>query len=207
MSETRADRQYHTLREQVEGILSEGKVHTRQASEWEILLFRRSLPILSTSRESGWSHVREVLRAPSQHQRLYYLRAADEGSWSVRQLRQAIRADAFGQAAGQPWAVPPDEDPHQGQPLRTRFGELHTYRVVPGADPASEELYLNLGFGVTCHRKVKVVPFPSSFSGIRRFDAGRRCSEKPDRLPKPGAELWDLPVAAATPPAVQPAVA
>ena len=195
MTEARPDRQYHALREQIEGILSEGKIDTRQASEWsrvetywhigdalqthlrgnpraeygqqivlnlskdiglaestlgEILLFRRSLPIPSTSRKLGWSHIREVLRAPSQDQRLYYLRAADQGRWSVRHLRQAIRADAYGQAADQPWAVPPDQDPHQGQPLRARFGELHTYKMVPGGDPASDELYLDLGFAVTC---------------------------------------------------------
>jgi len=195
MTEARADREYHALREQIEGILSEGKIHTRQAGEWErvetywhigdalqthfrghpraeygqqlvrnlskdmglgettlweILHFRRSLPILHTCKESGWSHIRAVLRVPTQVQRLHYLRAAAEGSWSVRQLREAIRADAYGQATGQPWAVPPDEDPHQGRPLRARFGELYTYRTVGGGDPASDELYLDLGFSVTC---------------------------------------------------------
>ena len=63
---------------------------------WDILLFRRSLPILPTYGELGWSHIREVLPAPTQDQRLYYLRAAEEGAWSVRQLRQAIRTDAYG---------------------------------------------------------------------------------------------------------------
>ena len=163
--------QYHALREQIEGILSEGKIHTRQAGEWgrvetywhigdalqthfrghpraeyghqvvrnlskdiglseslvwDILLFRRALPILPTYGESGWSHIREVLPAPTQDQRLYYLRAAEEGAWSVRQLRQAVRADAYGRHTDQPWAVPADQDPHQGRPLRARFGELHT---------------------------------------------------------------------------------
>jgi len=47
---------------------------------WEIRHFRRALPILSTCKELGWSHIREVLRAPTQDQRLYYLRAAAEGS-------------------------------------------------------------------------------------------------------------------------------
>ncbi len=35
LTEARADREYHALREQIEGILSEGKIHTRQAGEWE----------------------------------------------------------------------------------------------------------------------------------------------------------------------------
>jgi len=50
----------------------------------------------------------------------------------------------------QPWAVPPDEDPHQGQPLRTRFGELHTYRIVPTRNPTTNEPSLDLGFSITC---------------------------------------------------------
>ena len=195
MTEARADSEYHALREQIEGILSEGKIHTRQASEWgkvetywhigdalqthfrghpraehgqqivhnlskdmdlgattlwEILHFRRALPVLYTCKQIGWSHIRAVLRVPTQDQRLHYLRAADGGSWSVRQLKEAIRADAYGQATCQPLAVPPDEDPHQGQPLRARFGEFHTYKVVGGGDPASDELYLDLGFSVTC---------------------------------------------------------
>ena len=97
-----------------------------ESTLWDILLFRRSLPILSTASELGWSHIRAVLRAPTHDQRLYHLRIAGQGSWSVRQLREAIRADAYGQAADQPWAVPADEEPHQGQPLRARLGELHT---------------------------------------------------------------------------------
>ena len=186
--------QYHALREQIEGIMSEGKLHTRQAGEWgkvetywhigdalqthfrghpraeygqqvvrnlskdiglgpvvlwEILHFRRALPILSTYKELGWSHMREVLRAPSQDQRLFYLKAAEGGAWTVRQLREAIRADAYGQHTDQPFAVSPDEDPCQGRPLRAGFGDLYTYSVVPGGNPASPELELDLGFHVT----------------------------------------------------------
>ena len=98
----------------------------------------------------GWSHIREVLPAPTQDQRLYYLRAAEDDAWSVRQLRQAVRADAYGRHTDQPWAVPPDEDPQQGQPLRARFGELYTYGIVSAGDPASAGLELDLGFHLTC---------------------------------------------------------
>ena len=195
MTENGPGREYDALREQIEGIMSEGKVHTRQAGEsgkietywhigdalqdhfrghpraeygqhivrnlskdkhlsepllWDILLYRRALPILSTSRELSWSHIREVLRVPTRDQRLFYLRAADEQGWTIRELREAIKADAHGHHTDQPLAVPPDEDPEQGQPLRSRFGELYTYKMVPGGDPASDELFLDLGFGLTC---------------------------------------------------------
>ena len=195
MTDTQPDPRYHALREQIEGVLSEGKVHSRRTGDWakveaywhvgealqthfsgqpraeygqqivrhlsndlglsesllwDILLFRRSVPILSPGRELGWTHVRAVLRLPTQEQRYYYLKVADDGGWTTRQLRAAIKADAHGRHTEQPWAVPPDEDPHQGQPLRPRFGELYTYKVVNGGDPASDEPYLDLGFGVTC---------------------------------------------------------
>ena len=103
--------QYPLLRDHIEGILTEGKVHSRRTGEWakveaywhvgdaltghfrdhpraeygqqtvrnlsqdlnlsesllwDILLFRRSLPILYSSRELGWTHVRAVLRLPGQ---------------------------------------------------------------------------------------------------------------------------------------------
>ena len=195
MTGAQPDRQYDTLREQIEGILSEGKVHTRQAGEWEkvetywhigdalqihfhghpraeygqqivyklskdiglsesilrdVLLFRRSLPILPAHRELGWTHIRAVLRVPTQEQRLFYLKAAAEGSWTTRQLGEAIRANAYAASVDQPWAVPPDEDPHQGQPLRAGFGELYTYKVVPTRNPTTDEPSLDLGFGITC---------------------------------------------------------
>jgi len=35
MSSQSPSPQYHALREQIEGILSEGKTHTRRAGEWE----------------------------------------------------------------------------------------------------------------------------------------------------------------------------
>ena len=43
-----------------------------------------------------------------------------------RWLRAAIDDDAYGRHTGASLAVPEDEDPHQGRPLRARFGELYT---------------------------------------------------------------------------------
>jgi len=195
MAASEVDSQYATLRDQVEGLLAEGKLHSRKAGEWEkvetywhigdalqshfkghpraeygqqvvrklskdtnlglatlwdILLFRRSLSILYTCRELGWSHIRAVLRVATQEQRLYYLRTADEGRWSVRQLREAIRAEAYAAHAEAAFVAPPDDEADSAPPLQPRFGELHTYRVVPAGDPASSKLYLDLGFGVAC---------------------------------------------------------
>ena len=186
--------EYHALREQIQGILSEGKVHTGQAGDWEkvqtywdigdslishidrhpradygerivpnlskdlhlsnsllwdILLFRRLLTILPTYRELKWSHFREVIHLPGRDQRLFYLRAANRGSWNLPQLREAIEADTYGHAISQPLVVPPDDDPRRNRPLRARFGEFHAYRTVPSGNPASEEIYLDLGFHMT----------------------------------------------------------
>ncbi|MFH1570137.1 MAG: DUF1016 N-terminal domain-containing protein, partial [Gemmatimonadota bacterium] len=185
---------YPLLLDQIEALLTEGKVHSRRTAEsakveaywhigdalqshlrdhpraeygqqtirnlskdlglsasllWDLLLYRRSLPILYASRQLGWTHVRAVLRLPTQDRRYYYLRAADQGGWTTRQLRAAIKEDAYGRHTEQPWVVPPDEDPQQGVPLRARFGELHTYMVLSGGDPAAGQTYLDLGFSVT----------------------------------------------------------
>ena len=120
---------------------------------WDILLFRRTMPALPTlhAREVlSWTHFRRPIHLPTQTERRFYQRrAADEG-WSVRQLDQAIRADAYGRDTSQPWAVPPDEDPSAGRPLRPSFGHLNTYRLVESGDPAEPSLCLDLGFYVTC---------------------------------------------------------
>jgi len=200
---------YGALRDQVEGLLSEGKVHGRQAREWqkvetywhigdamlrhldgqpraeyghqvirslsndtglaystlgEILLFRRSVPIPSTSRQLGWSHVREVLRAPTHDQRLYYLRAADEGNWSVRQLREAVRADAYGRHTENPWVVSPDADLDEAPTLQANFGQLYTYAVVSPGTPGDDEPHLDLGFGLAC---------PTALVGLQGLHPGQ----------------------------------
>jgi endonuclease YncB( thermonuclease family) len=203
MANTIPPPQYPLLRDHIEGILTEGKVHSRRTGEWakveaywhvgdaltghfrdhpraeygqqtvrnlsqdlnlsesllwDILLFRRSLPILYSSRELGWTHVRAVLRLPTQDQRYYYLKAADQGSWTTRQLRAAIRDNAFGQHTEQPWAVPPEQDPQQGQPLRARFGDLYTYKMVPAGDLAAPDPFVDLGFGITCRARAAGLP-------------------------------------------------
>ena len=117
---------------------------------WDVLLFRRSLPRLPAPGVLGWPHIREVLPVPTQDQRLFYLKTANEGRWSTRQLREAIRANAYAATVDQPYAVAPDEDPHQGRPLQARFGELYTYKVVSTRNPTTDEPSLDLGFSITC---------------------------------------------------------
>ena len=179
------DRQYHTLREQI-GL--------SKPILWDILLFKRSLPILHTWRKLGWSHIRLVLRVPTQNQRLFYLRAADGERWTIRQLREAIRANAYAAAVGQPLAVDPDEDPQQGQPLRARFGELRTYKVVPGGDPASGELFLDLGFGVTYRAGDLGITDAQSGQLVtiaRTPDNALTCTPRTPALPPPSSrKLW-----------------
>ena len=114
---------------------------------WEILRFRRSLTILPTYGELKWSHFKAVLYLPNRDQRAFYLRAANRARWSVPLLREAIRADLYGETINQPLAVPLDEDPHRpGRELRPRFGQFHVYRTIPSGNPASDEIYLDLGF-------------------------------------------------------------
>ena len=185
---------YHALRDQIEGILTEGKLHTHQSSEWEkvvtywhvgdalmshidgqpradygdrvvadlsndiglspallwdILRVRRCLKALSTYEKLAWSHFKMISHLPTQSARRFYLQAANQSRWSVRQLREAIDADAYEEATTQPLAVPQDQDPTAGRPLRAHFGDFHTYRTLPSASPDSDDLYLDLGFHMT----------------------------------------------------------
>ena len=167
---------YRALRDQVEGILSEGKLHTRQSSEWEKVVtywhigdalmshidgqpradygervvptlsrdsglsltllwdiprFRRCLASLPTHRQLTWSHFKVVAYLPTQAVRRFYLQAASRDQWSVRQLREAIDADTYGQATTQPLAVPMDQDPNAGRPLRRPLHVPHCTQCQP----------------------------------------------------------------------------
>ncbi len=75
--------------------------------------------------------------------------AASAGKWSVRQLQAAIRENAYEQEVGKLFAVPLYDDPVGDKPLRARFGQLNTYRVVASGDPDDDSLFLDLGFNVT----------------------------------------------------------
>ena len=173
---------YLELREQIEGLLTEGRQHRRQAGEaekvgtywhmgdalvrhflshpdaaygdqvvrnlskdlqlgastlYEILRFRRLLPAFSARRELSWSHYRTLIHLPDTDLYLHYERLAAERGWSTRQLKQAVEADH------PDLGLAPNAE---STPLRARFGQLATYRVVedpldPGGPPA-----IDLGF-------------------------------------------------------------
>ena len=55
----------------------------------------------------------------------------------------------------------PGKTPHQGQPLRARFGELYTYKVAPTRNPTAGEPSLDRGFSFHVP-----VPEDSSLAGF-----------------------------------------
>lgn len=170
---------YDSLRDQIEGLLTEGRQFGRRAAEWEkvetywgigdaltayldsmggttqgeqtihnlskdcklsasllyeILRFRRRLPVLHARVNLGWSHYRALIFLPD-NQLAHYEHLAEEGAWTTRQLKLAIEADTD---------VAPQVSDAPVPALRARFGEPYTYRVVE--DPVTGEPALDLGF-------------------------------------------------------------
>ena len=70
----------------------------------------------------------------------YYLEAADQRGWTTRQLRGAIKAGAFGGHTDQPWAVPPDEDPHQVRVPQAHTGPAERAPVLGCLDHLAPEV-------------------------------------------------------------------
>jgi hypothetical protein len=62
---------------------------------YQLLKFYRAFPILYTCTKLTWSHYRTLLPLPTLAERRCYLRAAEEGGWSVRELKAQIRAEGF----------------------------------------------------------------------------------------------------------------
>jgi endonuclease YncB( thermonuclease family) len=138
-----------------EGIVANlsGDIGLSRKVLWDLLRFRRALPILASYRQLGWSHIRLALPLPNTDQRRYYLQRANAEAWSVRQLREAISVDAYGMETGLPWVAPLEEE-DEVSALRARFGELWTTRLVSDGRPlpadspesSSGRLALDLGF-------------------------------------------------------------
>ena len=159
-----------------------------QSTLHDIVRFRRTFTILSTSRELAWSHYRVLIRLPRVDQRRFYERLAHEQAWSVRDLEAHIGAGEWQHAVGAPLAVDPGEDPFAGHPLRARRGELYTYRVL--TDPgAAAPTHLDLGFQI--QRATDLSHLPGLRAGqvvtSERTAAGRyHLRANPGRRPK----LW-----------------
>ena len=158
---------YHSLREQIEALLTETRLHSRQVAEWQkvemhwliydalvahidahpgptygqyivrnfsnnlklgatalcdILRLRRvvSEPNLYARTNLGWSHFRALVHLGTQEQFDRYARLAADNQWTTRQLKRAIEA-------GGDTSPAVSDDP---SPLRARFGDPWTYRVL-----------------------------------------------------------------------------
>lgn len=93
---------------------------------YDILRYRRLVPTFGALGELSWSHYITLIHLPDAEQFSYYEQLAADGAWTTRQLKQAVDADRGGQL----FAIDTDRPV---TPLRARFGELYTHRVV--ADP------------------------------------------------------------------------
>ena len=125
------------------------ELNLRRDELYDYVAFRRALPIVVTYRQLSWSHFRTIMRLPTQDQRYYYARLANDESWSIAELTTRIKEETYQTQLERPFAVEADEDPFAGRPLRARHGQLHTYRLVRSQlDP--DDLLVDLGFGMRC---------------------------------------------------------
>ncbi len=106
---------------------------------YQMIEVYRAFPILQTSTKLSWSHYPLLATLPNRELRRQYMLAAIERGWSVRQLREELRAGT------PPSQIGPEESETNAQLLRPRRGQLYRYRVV---ENAVGELVLDLGFGV-----------------------------------------------------------
>ena len=104
---------------------------------FDILRFRRQVPVLQVRESLGWSHYRALLRLPAD-QLTHYERLADTEGWTVRQLKRAIELAGVVQADD--GLAPPAE------PLHPRFGQPYTYRVLSDPFDPDAPNAMDLGF-------------------------------------------------------------
>jgi len=123
---------------------------------YQMLEVYRAFPILQTSAKLSWSHYLQLAILPNRDLRRLYLRAAVEGNWSVRQLRDALRAGEPPPEIGQGLKVMTADEKR----LSPRRGPLYRYRL---AENARGELSLDLGFGV--YRRCDLSSLPTAKQG------------------------------------------
>jgi len=104
---------------------------------YECMKFHRQFPALQTYEDLGWSHYREVFALKSPEQQTYYLQQASENRWTVRQLQNQVRSNAYDRRLPGGSGLPLPE------PIR---GRLHTY-TVSGVN-GSGTLSIDLGFSI-----------------------------------------------------------
>ena len=144
-NKTRAD-----YGEQVVTRLAED-VKINQRVLYEMLEFHRAFPILSARTKLTWTHYRTLLSVPEKAERRFYAQEAARSGWTVRELEDRIKGDAFGRGDAADEAAPSTS---AGPPLTPKRGKLYTYRLVqrPDAHGGPGEVRLDLGFEVYLDR-------------------------------------------------------
>ena len=140
---------------------------------YDFLAFRRALPIVSSYRQLGWSHFRKIMRLPSQDERTYYARIANDEAWTLKELNARIEEETYRTRLERPLAVEAGEDPFAGHPLRSRHGQLYTYRLLRSQlDP--DDLVVDLGFGMRCRDSLTGLDNPQPGMTITSRLAGKQ---------------------------------
>ncbi len=98
---------------------------------YEMIEFRERFVKLPPGAELTWSHYRRLIPIEDSGARIFYVQAATEEGWSVRQLETAIKADASGAhtSAGQVTQGDGDLQATDLPRLSAKRGELYIYRV------------------------------------------------------------------------------
>jgi endonuclease YncB( thermonuclease family) len=151
-------------------------VGIRERLLYEMIHLYQSFPILRSTAELTWTHYCALLSIPTQAKRDFYVREADAGGWSVRELKAQIKAEAFekGRIQTSEETAPRRET---GPPLLPRRGRLYTYRVIesPGIDGKDGTPCIDLGF------ELYHVPAPGETESPGRIIESVREEEAPDR--------------------------
>ncbi len=105
---------------------------------YESLKFYRFYPNLRSIGDLTWTQVTRILGIQDEEVRAYYVAAAQEEDWSVRQLAEAIRTDTH--------TKPPKS--HQSTAFKPLRGDLNVYRVRGPHESVASGLYLDLGFSL-----------------------------------------------------------
>ena len=122
-------------------LASDVKIHERRL--YEALRLYQYFPILRTSAELTFSHYVALLHLPSESHREFYVREATRYNWSVRELKDQIRAGAHRRALKESGQPPETPGQHPLNPLR---GRLYTYRLIRPAVDAWTDLKIDQGF-------------------------------------------------------------
>ena len=120
-----------------------GELEIGERRLYKMLEFGRAYKIMPTSSNLTFTHYVTLISVKDLEAREHYERAADEGSWSVRQLAAAVKARAFLQLP----EGPGDEGRGAGEaPPVARRGRLYTYRLLEPAGDGRPRV--DLGFRI-----------------------------------------------------------